>query len=111
MKSNMISCHVGIFLRKARKEKNMTGKQLARLMNVSQQQISRYEIGATSITLDQLNNFLNILDKRWIDVFKFLESEVISENKTSENEIDKNESKNKYLSWKGYSTKNFVNNF
>ncbi|MGA6358928.1 helix-turn-helix domain-containing protein [Proteus mirabilis] len=37
MKSNMISGHVGIFLRKARKEKNMTGKQLARLMNVSQQ--------------------------------------------------------------------------
>ncbi|WP_434085131.1 helix-turn-helix domain-containing protein [Proteus mirabilis] len=26
----------------------MTGKQLARLMNVSQQQISRYEIGATA---------------------------------------------------------------
>ncbi|HEI9803898.1 TPA: helix-turn-helix transcriptional regulator, partial [Proteus mirabilis] len=54
MKSNMISGHVGIFLRKARKEKNMTGKQLARLMNVSQQQISRYEIGATAITVDQL---------------------------------------------------------
>lgn len=32
MKSNMISGHVLVFLRKARK-KNMTGKQLARLMN------------------------------------------------------------------------------
>lgn len=63
MKSNMISGHVGIFLRKARKEKNMTGKQLARLMNVSQQQISRYEIGATAITVDQLANFLLILYK------------------------------------------------
>ncbi|HBI3646752.1 fimbrial operon regulator, partial [Proteus mirabilis] len=70
MKSNMISGHVGIFLRKARKEKNMTGKQLARLMNVSQQQISRYEIGATAITVDQLANFLLILDKKWVDVFK-----------------------------------------
>ncbi|HDT0722561.1 TPA: helix-turn-helix transcriptional regulator, partial [Proteus mirabilis] len=75
MKSNMISGHVGIFLRKARKEKNMTGKQLARLMNVSQQQISRYEIGATAITVDQLANFLLILDKKWVDVFKYLESE------------------------------------
>ena len=75
MKSNMISGHVGIFLRKARKEKNMTGKQLARLMNVSQQQISRYEIGATAITVDQLANFLLILDKKWVDVFKYLENE------------------------------------
>ena len=79
MKSNMISGHVGIFLRKARKEKNMTGKQLARLMNVSQQQISRYEIGATAITVDQLANFLLILDKKWVDVFKYLENEFSDE--------------------------------
>ncbi|EQB2985159.1 helix-turn-helix domain-containing protein [Proteus mirabilis] len=81
MKSNMISGHVGIFLRKARKEKNMTGKQLARLMNVSQQQISRYEIGATAITVDQLANFLLILDKKWVDVFKYLENEFSDERK------------------------------
>ncbi|HCT7329279.1 TPA: helix-turn-helix transcriptional regulator, partial [Proteus mirabilis] len=79
MKSNMISGHVGIFLRKARKEKNMTGKQLARLMNVNQQQISRYEIGATAITVDQLANFLLILDKKWVDVFKYLENEFSDE--------------------------------
>ncbi|EPL1663369.1 helix-turn-helix domain-containing protein, partial [Proteus mirabilis] len=79
MKSNMISGHVGIFLRKARKEKNMTGKQLARLMNVSQQQISRYEIGATAITVDQLANFLLILDKKWVDLFKYLENEFSDE--------------------------------
>lgn len=80
----MISGHVGIFLRKARKEKNMTGKQLARLMNVSQQQISRYEIGATAITVDQLANFLLILDKKWVDVFKYLENEFSDErNKQS----------------------------
>ncbi|MGL4674043.1 MAG: helix-turn-helix domain-containing protein [Wohlfahrtiimonas sp.] len=106
MKSNIISSHVGIFLRRSRKEKNMTGKQLAKLMNVSQQQISRYEIGNTSITLDQLEQFLRILDKRWIDVIRFLEDESVVGIKT-----EKNESKNKYLSWKGYSTKSFINNF
>ncbi|MEQ4676026.1 helix-turn-helix transcriptional regulator [Providencia vermicola] len=106
MKSNIISCHVGVFLRRARKEKNMTGKQMAKLMNISQQQISRYEIGTTSITLDQLEQFLRILDKRWIDVLRFLEDESVIGIKT-----DKNESKNKYLAWKGYSTKSFINNF
>lgn len=74
------------FLRKARKEKNMTGKQLARLMNVSQQQISRYEIGATAITVDQLANFLLILDKKWVDVFKYLENEFSDEREI--NKVD-----------------------
>ncbi|HEJ9414510.1 TPA: helix-turn-helix domain-containing protein [Proteus mirabilis] len=106
MKSNMISGHVGIFLRKARKEKNMTGKQLARLMNVSQQQISRYEIGATAITVDQLANFLLILDKKWVDVFKYLESEF-----SDEKEINRIDNKKKYILWKGYPIKNYINNF
>lgn len=106
MKSNMISGHVGIFLRKARKEKNMTGKQLARLMNVSQQQISRYEIRATAITVDQLANFLLILDKKWVDVFKYLENEF-----SDEREINKVDNKKKYILWKGCQTKNFINNF
>ncbi|UNH39013.1 helix-turn-helix domain-containing protein [Moellerella wisconsensis] len=64
MKSNIISSRVGAFLRIARKEKKMTGKQLALLMNISQQQISRYEIGITSITLDQLEKLLIVLDKK-----------------------------------------------
>ncbi|MEX5869443.1 helix-turn-helix domain-containing protein [Providencia hangzhouensis] len=45
MKANIISSHVGNYLRKSRKEKNMTGKQLAELINISQQQVSRYETG------------------------------------------------------------------
>ncbi|UBX50484.1 helix-turn-helix domain-containing protein [Providencia alcalifaciens] len=35
MKSNIISGQVGAFLRKSRKEKNMTGKQLAKLIGIS----------------------------------------------------------------------------
>ncbi|MEI9599596.1 helix-turn-helix transcriptional regulator [Moellerella wisconsensis] len=81
MKSNIISSRVGAFLRIARKEKKMTGKQLALLMNISQQQISRYEIGITSITLDQLEKLLIILDKKWSDVIKFIEESIISKEK------------------------------
>ena len=81
MNSNITSIYVGAFLRRARKEKNITGIQLAKLMNMSQQQISRYETGITSITLDKLELFLITLDKRWIDVFKFLEKSFVTERK------------------------------
>jgi transcriptional regulator with XRE-family HTH domain len=105
MKSNIISGQVGAFLRKSRKEKNMTGKQLAKLIGISQQQISRYEMGITAITLDQLDIFLSILDKRWVDVIKYVESEVSSERKK-----DSKENIGKYIFWKSYSTKTIINN-
>ncbi|HHR5902534.1 TPA: helix-turn-helix domain-containing protein [Providencia alcalifaciens] len=105
MKSNIISGQVGAFLRKSRKEKNMTGKQLAKLIGISQQQISRYEMGITSITLEQLDHFLIILDKRWIDVIKYIEKEAESEKR-----IGNKGSMNKYTSWGDYSTKNIINN-
>ncbi|MTB65389.1 helix-turn-helix domain-containing protein [Providencia sp. wls1943] len=105
MKSNIISGQVGTFLRKARKEKNMTGKQLAKLIGISQQQISRYEMGITAITLDQLDIFLSILDKRWVDVIKYVDSEV-----NSEREKDSKENIGRYISWKSYSTKTIINN-
>ncbi len=83
----------------------MTGKQLAKLMNISQQQVSRYEIGVTSITLDQLEEFLKILNKEWSDVIKYIEKESSIETK-----IDKNKRSSKYLSWNIYSLKSFNNN-
>ncbi|HHR5807807.1 TPA: helix-turn-helix domain-containing protein [Providencia alcalifaciens] len=105
MKSNIISGQVGAFLRKSRKEKNMTGKQLAKLIGISQQQISRYEIGITSITLEQLDHFLIVLDKRWVDVINYIEKNTESEKRT-----ENKGSMNKYTSWGDYSTKNIINN-
>lgn len=105
MKSNIISVQVGAFLRKSRKEKNMTGKQLAKLIGISQQQISRYEMGITSITLDQLDIFLSILGKRWVDVIKHVEKHT-----DSEKGMGNKGSLNKYASWENYSTKNIINN-
>lgn len=83
----------------------MTGKQLAKLLNISQQQVSRYEIGITSITLDQLEQFLKILNKDWSDVIQYIEKESSIETKT-----DKNKRSNKYLAWNSYSLKSFTNN-
>ncbi len=77
MKNNILSNRVGCFLRKARKDKNLTGKDVAKLINVSQQQVSRYETGMTSLTLDQLDQYLIVLDKKWIELFKYMESESI----------------------------------
>ncbi|MTC69456.1 helix-turn-helix domain-containing protein [Providencia sp. wls1914] len=105
MKSNIISGQVGAFLRKSRKEKNMTGKQLAKLIGISQQQISRYEMGITAITLDQLDIFLSILDKRWVDVIKYVEKDTDSEKR-----MGNKGSASKYTSWGNHSTKTIINN-
>lgn len=89
MKPNIISRHVGLFLRHIRKEKKMTGKDLAKSINISQQQISRYETGASSISLEQLNEMLIALDIRWIDIFLYVDyfSESIANDKNNSNHL------------------------
>ncbi|EMA4784649.1 MULTISPECIES: helix-turn-helix domain-containing protein [Providencia] len=56
---------IGFFIKKARVNKSLTGYQLGKLLNVSQQQVSRYENGITSIDVNRLNLILKILDKTW----------------------------------------------
>lgn len=53
---------IGKEIHKLRKERSMTGKELAHLVNVSQQQISRYECGVCNLTIDTLIIILNALD-------------------------------------------------
>ncbi len=103
MEYNSISYYAGKFLRKARKEKDMTGKQLAKLMHVSQQQISRYETGRTSLTLDQLSLLLTSLDKSWVELIQAIEIEIESEKKL----MNKKESVNNY-SLSRYLTEGFI---
>lgn len=86
IRNNMLSRSVGIFLRQARRDKNLTGKELAKLIHVSQQQVSRYEIGNTSLTLDQLEKYLIALDKKWSDLLKYIERE--SRKKNINNRVD-----------------------
>lgn len=60
---------IGKEIHKLRKERSMTGKDLAKLVNVSQQQISRYECGVCNITIDTLIVILNALDVSLTDFF------------------------------------------
>ncbi|WP_369310003.1 helix-turn-helix domain-containing protein [Providencia rettgeri] len=100
MESNKLSYYAGFFLRKSRLEKNLTGKQLASLMHVSQQQISRYETGKTPLTLDQLHQLLSLLDKSWVEFAVFIQNEKENENRLmlhSEKEEKDSYSLSRYL--------------
>ncbi|NBN71272.1 helix-turn-helix domain-containing protein [Proteus sp. G2618] len=63
-----------LFFKKARKEKKLSGRELAKIISVSQQQIFRYENGKNSMSLSLINKLLIIFDKSWDD----LNREVIS---------------------------------
>ncbi|MDW7590918.1 MULTISPECIES: helix-turn-helix domain-containing protein [Providencia] len=53
---------VGYEIYLLRKRRLLTGKKLAELLNISQQQISRYERGVCNITIDMLILVLTVLD-------------------------------------------------
>ncbi|MBW5407593.1 helix-turn-helix domain-containing protein [Morganella morganii] len=63
---------LGLFLKERRKNSGLTGRELSKLINISQQQISRYEAGATSLTVCQLHYYLNALDLSWFDFVLFV---------------------------------------
>lgn len=55
---------VGQFLRNNRKARGMTGKELAAKLHLSQQHISRLELGKTAFTLELIILILNVLNIR-----------------------------------------------
>ncbi|MGG4610157.1 helix-turn-helix domain-containing protein [Providencia sp. Me31A] len=63
----IIRKNIGFFIRKSRLNKSLSGFQLGRLINVSQQQISRYENGNTSLNIETLNAIFKVLDVSWRD--------------------------------------------
>ncbi|MEX0423974.1 helix-turn-helix transcriptional regulator [Providencia rettgeri] len=60
---------VGLFLRQARIDKSLTGYQLAKILKISQQQVSRYERGETGINVEVLNTLLGVLERNWLEFF------------------------------------------
>lgn len=52
---------MGDEIKKVRKNKKLTGTQLASLIDVSQQQISRYERGCDNMKINTLLSILSIL--------------------------------------------------
>lgn len=75
---------VGGFLRRRRQRLNLTGQELGQMMQLSQQQISRYERGVNSMTVYQLQLFMLILDFSWSDFF----NNVIASSETVDNEVN-----------------------
>ncbi|MEY1581216.1 helix-turn-helix domain-containing protein [Providencia manganoxydans] len=60
---NNINYLIGCFIRKARRARGMSGKEFSQKLNISHQQLSRYERGLTSFTLCKLILFLRALEK------------------------------------------------
>ncbi|EOZ5676956.1 helix-turn-helix domain-containing protein [Morganella morganii] len=56
-----LSSYIGGLLRIIRYESGLSGEQLAKSINISQQQVSRYERGETGFQIDMLFRFLSAL--------------------------------------------------
>ncbi|EOY9125919.1 helix-turn-helix domain-containing protein [Providencia stuartii] len=69
---------IGKEIHKLRKERS---KDLAKLVNVSQQQISRYECGVCNITIDTLIVILNALNVSLTDFFNQVFLQVFEKEK------------------------------
>lgn len=63
-----LNSEIGMFIKMARINKGMTGRDLGDRIGVSQQQISRYERGDNNITLHILNLILNCIGVSWDDL-------------------------------------------
>ncbi|WP_331275406.1 helix-turn-helix transcriptional regulator [Proteus mirabilis] len=61
-----------------RQRNSMTGAELGKLLNISQQQISRYERGINKIPIDILFHILNIFDISISDFFEKVSKRVIT---------------------------------
>ncbi|HFF8522806.1 TPA: helix-turn-helix domain-containing protein [Providencia rettgeri] len=73
IRPNIFNKKIGYFIRNKRKRMDITGKDLGVMLNVSQQQVSRYENGITNITVTMLNDILKILDVSWEEFLSFNE--------------------------------------
>lgn len=87
---------IGDRIKKLRKERGLTGADLAMILNVSQQQVSRYERGINRIDIDTL---FSISSSFKIDMHYFLNE--LYNNTSSQNYIENktisiNETKIKY---------------
>ncbi|WP_409265094.1 helix-turn-helix domain-containing protein [Morganella morganii] len=66
---NNINFIVGRNIRMLRQSNGLTTRQLASILNVSQQQISRYERGDNKIDVNIAFKIVNFFDIRYEDIF------------------------------------------
>lgn len=75
---------IGAFIKKLRLSTSLTGKELGKILKVSQQQISRYENGVTEISIEKLDIILHQLGSSWGDFYIDVLSVNESKNKSSD---------------------------
>lgn len=71
--NDLLSNNIGQMLKSYRRRTGLTGSELAKRINVSQQQISRYENGVNNITFDKLIILFNALNMNRYDIDIFFE--------------------------------------
>lgn len=73
---NFFSSYCGSVLKKKRKELGISGLELAKRLNISQQQVSRYERGVNKMSLDMLLNISIALNVPMDNLISNIMSEV-----------------------------------
>lgn len=86
----LISKIIGNKITYYRKMKGMTLESLANMVNVSQQQQSRYERGINRINIDRLNLYANIFKIHIMDFFIFNSRELNEIKYAEEKDSNKN---------------------
>lgn len=79
---NIISQVVGCNIKELRKNAGYTTKQLAQLINKSEQQLHRYERGVSKIDVDTLTAVLKVLNVNIADFFTQLTGDEINADST-----------------------------
>ncbi|HGM9948934.1 TPA: helix-turn-helix domain-containing protein [Providencia rettgeri] len=67
---------LGNHLRKARVSKGLSGNELGSIIHLSQQQVSRYELGINKLSLDKLIEIVIFLDIDINEVTKIIAKQV-----------------------------------
>ncbi|HBO21601.1 MULTISPECIES: helix-turn-helix domain-containing protein [unclassified Providencia] len=85
--NTIVNTLVGNYLKSKRIEYGMTGAEVGKLLHVSQQQVSRYENGVNTISLDLVLLFLDKLDLSVESFFIYLLKEIENDIKDNEKNI------------------------
>ncbi|APC10146.1 MULTISPECIES: helix-turn-helix domain-containing protein [Providencia] len=82
VKKENIYALLGNYLRKARVSKGLSGNELGSVIHLSQQQVSRYELGINKLSLDKLIEIVIFLDIDINEITKIISKQVENEKKS-----------------------------
>lgn len=60
--ASLVAEYIGWSLKEKRKKLGVTGEEIAKKLNISQQQVSRYERGVNTINISMLIRFFEVLE-------------------------------------------------